>query len=59
MNPVELLEKHGLDGERLVTAVMEMNGCSRGEAITQIRWAHGETRGDQRLSDEGAVSPEP
>ena len=41
--PVEFLEQHGYHGERLVTGMMELQGCSRAEAIRQIRWAHGET----------------
>ena len=48
---LKLLEQHGLQGERLVTGLMELVACSRGEAIRQIRWAHGDTRGDHQIVD--------
>ena len=51
---VRLLEAHGLEGERLVQGVMDVNRCTRGEAIRQIRWAHGEIRGCHRVVDPAA-----
>jgi hypothetical protein len=46
---IQLLEAHGFEGERLVQGVMEVNRCKRGEAIRQIRWAHGERTGCHRV----------
>jgi hypothetical protein len=46
---VQLLERHGLRGERLVVGVMELTRTTREGAIDQIRSAHGVFRGDQRV----------
>ena len=46
---VELLEQHGLRGERLVVGLMELTHTTRAGAIDQIRSAHGEFRGDMRI----------
>jgi hypothetical protein len=46
---VELLEQHGLCGERLVVGVMELTHTTREGAIDQIRSAHGEFTGDMRI----------
>ena len=46
---VDLLEKHGLKGERLIQGVMELTSTGRAGAIDQIRSAHGEFRGDMRI----------